>query len=150
MVIGMLEKVNRGMGTISPIIQKVTEAVGEWAEVWVGCFVGIRAKEESVAESAKAAKVINCKGHEMDVVSDKIGKDICHGAADCKLLLLVLVVLGRSGNRCRGSTGSTRRRRRDSDINCQERGSMWRLMWKVGWGEVHAHISGAFVEVGQG
>jgi hypothetical protein len=86
----------------------------------------------------------------MDVMSDKIGKDMGLGTTDCKLLLLILVVLGRSGKCCGGSTGSTRSRRRDSDINCQERGSMGILMWKVGWGEVHAHISGAFAEVSQG
>jgi hypothetical protein len=57
--IGTAEKVNRGVGTISPSIEKATGAVGEWAEMRVRCLVGIRAKEEAVAEGAKATKVVN-------------------------------------------------------------------------------------------
>ena len=86
-----------------------------------------------MAKCAKTTKVVDCKGHEMNILSNKIGKNIGPGAADRKLLLLVLVVLGRSGNRYGRSTRSTRRRRRDSNINSQERGSMWRLAWEVRW-----------------
>jgi hypothetical protein len=85
--------------------------------VRVGSFGRIRSKEEAVAKCAKTTEVVDCKGHEMDILSNKIGKNIGPGATDGKLLLLVLVVLGRSGNHDGRSTRSTRRRRRDSNIN---------------------------------
>lgn len=53
-----------------------------------------------VAKGANASEVVNGKGHEVDVLCNKICKDIGASAIEFKLLPFVLVVLERMSNRC--------------------------------------------------
>jgi hypothetical protein len=78
----------------------VTEVVGKRGEVWVRSFMGVGAKKEMVAKRTKATKVVDSEGHEVDILCDKISKNIGIGATDGELLLFILVVLGRSSYCC--------------------------------------------------